>query len=68
MAYSIIKVVNGNFSVHAEGFADADAAKVGFFNLCAALWNEQSVNTACVMIADENLDAVQGYKEFISKS
>ena len=66
MAYSIIKVVNGNFSVHAEGFADA--AKVGFFNLCAALWNEQSVNTACVMIADENLDAVQGYKEFISKS
>ena len=68
MAYSIIKVVNGNFSVHAEGIADVNVAKVSFHNLCAALWNEPTVSTACVMIADENLDAVQGYKEFVSKS
>ena len=66
MTYAIIQVSNGNYAVHAEGITDINAAKVSFHNLCAALWNEASVNTACVMIADENLDAVQGYREFIS--
>ena len=65
MAYSIIKVINGNYAIHAEGITTIEAAKVQFHGLCQTLWNAPDVRTANVMIADEQLDAVEGYKEFI---
>lgn len=65
MKYSIIKVVNGNYSIHAEGITDLNNAKVSFHGVCQTLWNAPDVITACVIIADENLDAVEGYKEVI---
>lgn len=65
MVYSIIKVINGNYSVHAEGFTDLANAKTAFHGLAQTLWNAPDVITAEIMIADENLDAVEGYKEFI---
>lgn len=65
MKYAIIKVINGNFSVHAEGYTDIGQAKVAFHGLCQTLWNAPDVITAFVMIADEQLDAAEGYKEFI---
>lgn len=66
MKYAIVKVINGNYFIHAEGITDPVNAKVNFHGLCQTLWNEKSVETAAVMIIDENLDVVQGYKEFIS--
>lgn len=66
MRYAIVKVVNGNYSVHAEGITDVANAKVTFHGLCQTLWNAPDVITAEVAIVDENLDAVEGYKEFIS--
>ena len=66
MKYAIIKVINGNYFVHAEGFTDLSAAKTSYHGLCQALWNSGDVITACVMITDENLDTIPGYKEFIS--
>ena len=66
MKYAIIKVINGSYFVHAEGFTDLSAAKTSYHGLCQTLWNASDVITACVMITDENLDVVQGYKEFIS--
>lgn len=66
MKYAIIQVSNGSYSVVADGIINLDSAKTQFHNLCAALWNAPDVITACVMIADENLGAVQGYREFIS--
>lgn len=65
MKYSIIKVINGNYFVHAEGITDLTSAKTQFHGLCQTLWGASDVYTGCVMIADENLDAVDGYKEFI---
>ena len=65
MKYSIVKCVNGNYSIHAEGFTSVEAAKVTYHGLCQTLWNAPDVLTAHVMIADEQLDAVDGYKEFI---
>lgn len=65
MKYSIVKCINGNFFIHAEGFTDITAAKVAFHGLCQTLWNAPDVITAYVMIADEQLDAAEGYKEFI---
>ena len=67
MKYAIVKVINGNYSIHAEGITDVNSAKVSFHTLCASLWNAPDVDTACAMVTDENLDVVQGYKEFISR-
>ena len=69
MKYSVIKVTNGNFNIHAEGFEDnQNGAKVSYHGLCQTLWNDTGTQTACVMIVDENLDVLPGYKEFISKA
>jgi hypothetical protein len=65
MKYAIIKVINGFYSIHAEGFTDIASAKVNYHGLCQTLWNAPDVTTAYVMIADEQLDAVEGYKEYI---
>lgn len=65
MKYAIIKVINGNYAIHAEGITDIANAKVGFHGLCQTLWNAQDVVTAMVMIVDENLDCVERYKEYI---
>lgn len=65
MTYAIINVVNGIYTVFAEGITSLASAKVQFHGRCQVLWNAPDVVTAMVMIADENLDAVEGYKEFI---
>lgn len=65
MTYAIIKCINGSYSVHSEGITDLANAKVSFHALCQTLWNAPDVITAHVMIADEQLDVVEGYKEYI---
>ena len=65
MKYAILKCINGNFFVHAEGVTDLANAKTQFHGLCQTLWNAPDVLTAYVMIADEQLDVVEGHKEFI---
>lgn len=65
MTYAIIKCINGSYSVHAEGFTDLASAKVSYHGLCQTLWNAPDVITAHVMIADEQLDVVEGYKEYV---
>lgn len=68
MKYAIVKVINGNYFIHAEGITDIANAKTQFHGVCQTLWNASDVTVACVMIVDENLDVVEGYKEFISHS
>ena len=65
MKYAIVKVINGNYSVHAEGFTEIASAKVNYHGLCQTLWNAPDVITAQIAIVDEQLDIVEGYKEFI---
>ena len=65
MKYSIVKCINGSYSIHAEGITDLAMAKVQFHGLCQTLWNAPDVVTAYVMLSDEQLDAVEGYKEYI---
>ena len=65
MKYAIIKVVNGSYTIEAEGYTSIEAAKVKFHDVCKTLWNAADVISAYVMIADEQLDAAEGYKEFI---
>lgn len=66
MKYGIIKCINGNYFVHAEGITALESAKTQFHGLCQTLWNASDVLSACVMIVDEELNMVGGYKEFIT--
>ena len=65
MKYAIQKCVNGNFSIHAEGFTTVESAKVSYHGLCQTLWNAPDVISAHVAIVDEQLNVVEGYKEAI---
>lgn len=66
MKYAVIKVVNGNYSIHAEGIEDIVNAKVNYHGLCQTLWNSPDVKTATVAIEDENLYVVDDCKEIIT--
>ena len=68
MKYAVIKVINGHYFIHAEGFTDVNKAKVSYHGLCQTLWNADDVVTAEVKLVDENLDCVEGYKEYINKN
>jgi glutaminase len=65
MKYAIIKCINGHYFIHAEGITDVTKAKANYHALCETLWNAKDVITAKVMLADENLNVVEGYTEFI---
>lgn len=65
MKLAIVKCINGNYSIHAEGITALSSAKTQFHGLCQTLWNAPDVIAAFVMIVDEQLDVVEGYKEFI---
>ena len=65
MKYAIAKVINGNFSIDSEWNNNLNGAKVKFHTVCQNLWNAPDVLSAYVMIVDEQLDCVEGYKEFI---
>ena len=65
MKYAVVKVINGSYFIHSEAWTDLEAAKINFAQLWATLMNAKDVLTACIAIVDENLDIVQGYKEFI---
>ena len=65
MKYAVIKVVNGTFSIHAEGFTTIESAKVTYHGLCQTLWNATDVTTAKVAIVDENLYYIDGCTESI---
>lgn len=65
MKLAIIKTINGNYFIHSEGITDLAAAKTQFHGLCQTLWNAPDVVTAHVAIIDEQLNIVEGYREFI---
>ena len=66
MKYSIIKCINGNYFIHAEGITELSSAKAQFHALCHTLLNASDVITACVMIVDEALSVTDNYREYIS--
>jgi hypothetical protein len=66
MNYAVLKCSNGTFAIASEHGTDKSAARVAFFNLCAAFENAPDVITGMVMLIDENLDCVDNLKQFFS--
>ena len=64
MTYAVVNCINGSYSVFAEGL-NLQNAKYQFHDRCRILWNAPDVVTGEVAIVDEQLDIVEGYKEFI---
>jgi hypothetical protein len=64
MKYSVLKVVNGNFSVAAE-CSTVKQAIVNFHSVCTTLWNASDVESAAVIIVDEKLNLYNGKQELI---
>ena len=67
MKFAIIKSINGNYFIHAEGITDVDNAKVQFHGLCQTLWNASDVKTATVAIVNEDFAIVENYIEHIKR-
>ena len=65
MKMCVAKCINGNFSIDSEWNDNLNGAKVKFHDLCKTLWNAPDVITAEVAILDEQMDCVEGYKEYI---
>ena len=65
MKYAILECINGNYFVRSEGITVLANAKTQFHGRCQALWNDPGTLSAYVMIVNEQLDVVEGYKEFI---
>ena len=65
MPYSIIKVVNGNYAIHAE-CDSLKQAKVNFHQLCAALWNDKAPLVARVQIIDQSLSPIDSEEIILS--
>lgn len=66
MKYAVASVTNGNFAIHSEHGTNLVGAKMEWHSYSRALWNDPATTTAMVIIVDENLDVVEGYKEYIS--
>ena len=66
MNYAVIKIVNGNFTIDSEWPNNLQGAIKKWHDVCGPLWNAQDVQTATVMIIDQQGNDVPGYKEFIT--
>lgn len=66
MNYAVMTSVNGTFKIETEWTGNLDGAKNNFWDKCKAYNNASDVEKATIAIIDENLDVVDGKKEFIT--
>ncbi len=51
MKFAVVKIINGAFAIHSEGFTDLNKAKISYHGFLTALYNDlTSVDTFAVMI------------------
>lgn len=66
MKYAVISNSNGTFKIESEWTDDKQGAFVDFHNKCKVYWNAPDVVKAIVEVVDENLDIVEGKREYIT--
>lgn len=68
MTYAVLSCRNGTYHVDAEGFTDIKQAIVKFHDVCKTLWNAEDVQTATVIVSNEQFYPVNGYRDIIDKN
>ena len=66
--YDVVQKVEGNLTVVSTWEDNKNGAKQAFHERCKLLYSDKDVETAVVAVLDDNLDVVDGKKEFINKS
>lgn len=67
MKYDVVQKVNGNLVIISTWVDDLVAAKAAYHNQCKLLYADKDTTGGVVAILDDNLDVVDGCKEFIVK-
>ena len=67
MKYDVVQKVNGNIVVKSTWVDNSAGAKKAFHDVCSVLYGDKDTTSGVVAILDDNLDVVDGKKEFIVK-
>lgn len=65
--YDVVQKVNGNLVVKSTWVDNKNGAKQAFHDVCKALYADKDTTSGVVAILDDNLDVLEGHKEFIVK-
>lgn len=66
MKYNVTQIVAGNMVIQST-WDNKVSAKQAFHNVCMNLYADKDTTSGVVAILDDNLDVVDGCKEFIVK-
>ena len=66
--YDVVQKVDGNLVVVSTWEDNKNGAKQSFHDRCKLLYADTETTKAVVAILDDNLDVVDGKKEFIDKT
>lgn len=67
MNYDVVQKVNGNMTIVSSWKDNKAGAKQAFHNQCKLLYSDASTTDGVVAILNDDLDVVDGCKEFIVK-
>lgn len=68
MKYDVVQKINGNLTIISTWDGDKNGAKKAYFERCKLLYSDTEVTDGVVAILDDNLEVVDGKKEFINKT
>lgn len=68
MKYDVVQKVSGNIVVVSSWTDNLNGAKQAFHERCKLLYADTETTSGVVAILDDNLDVVEGKKEFINKT
>lgn len=67
MKYDVVQKVNGNIAVKSTWDNNLVGAKQAYHDILRLLYSDKDTTNGVVAILDDNLDVVDGCKEFIVK-
>jgi len=65
--YDVVQKVNGSLVIVSTWEDNKTGAKQAFHERCKLLYSDKDTTSGVVAILDDNLDVVDGMKEFINK-
>ena len=68
MKYDVVQKVNGNLVIKSTWTDDKAKAKQAYHDTLRLLYADSATTSGVVAILDDNLDVVDGCKEFIDKT